>query len=124
MSESSSNSPIRIAILGAGAVSDYHHVPAIALDPRAELAAVCDADEQLLEQRRQDWGVDLVSTDYEAICNSPDVDAVIIATPNFTHHPMAVAAAQAGKHIMCEKPLGLNVEQVRQMYQAALLKSP
>ena len=119
MSESSSNSPIRIAILGAGAVSDYHHVPAIALDPRAELAAVCDADEQLLEQRRQDWGVDLVSTDYEAICNRPDVDAVIIATPNFTHHPMAVAAAQAGKHIMCEKPLGLNVEQVRQMYQAA-----
>jgi len=119
MSASSSNSPIRIAILGAGAVSDYHHVPAIALDPRAELAAVCDTDEQLLEQRRQDWGVDLVSTDYEAICNRPDVDAVIIATPNFTHHPMAVAAAQAGKHIMCEKPLGLNVEQVRQMYQAA-----
>ena len=119
MSESSANSPVRIAILGAGAVSDYHHVPAINLDPRAELVAVCDANDQLLEQRRQDWGVDLVSTDYEAICSSPDVDAVIIATPNFTHHPMAVAAAQAGKHIMCEKPLGLNVEEVRQMYQAA-----
>ena len=84
MSESITNSPVRIAILGAGAVSDYHHVPAINLDSRAALVAVCDANEQLLEQRREDWGVDLVSTDYEAICTSPDVDAVIIATPTFT----------------------------------------
>ena len=119
MSDSNSESVVRIAILGAGAVSDYHHVPAIRLDPRAELVAVCDADPQLLEQRRQDWGVEVVSDDYEAICNRPDVDAVIIATPNFTHHPMAVAAAAAGKHIMCEKPLGLDVPQVREMYQAA-----
>ena len=94
MPESHSRSPVRIAIVGAGAVSDYHHVPAIAMDPRAELAAVCDADPALLEQRRQDWGVDVVSTDYDAICNNPDIDAVIIATPNFTHRPMAVAAAE------------------------------
>ena len=46
-------------------------------------------------------------------------DAVILATPNFTHHPITVAAARARKHVMCEKPLGLDAQQVREMYHAA-----
>ncbi len=53
------------------------------------------------------------------ICADPEIDAVIIATPNFTHRPIAVAAAKAGKHVMCEKPLGLNAGEVREMYLAA-----
>jgi len=111
--------PIRIAILGAGAVSDYHHVPGICIDPRAELVAICDASEALLQQRRSDWGVERATTDYGEICADPDIDAVIIATPNFTHREMALAAAAHGKHIMCEKPLGLDAAQVRTMYHSA-----
>ncbi len=110
---------VRVAIIGAGAVSDYHHVPAIKLDPRAKLAAACDSDPGLLERRRSEWGVDLVSTDPEVICADPGVDAVIIATPNFTHLPIALAAAKHGKHVMCEKPLGVNKGEVRRMYEAA-----
>src|SRR5690349_12134611 len=97
-----SNQPVRIAIIGAGAVSDYHHVPAIRLDPRAELAGVCDSSPELLEKRRGDWGCEKVTTDFEALCADPQVDAVIIATPNFTHRDIAVAAAKHGKHVMCE----------------------
>jgi predicted dehydrogenase len=122
MTESMSSNPgskVRIAIIGAGAVSDYHHVPAIRLDPRAELVAVCDADPQLLERRKSEWGVSIASTDPEAICTHSGIDAVIIATPNFTHLPISVAAARAGKHAMCEKPLGLNAAEVRTMYEAA-----
>ena len=115
----SNTPPIRIAIIGAGAVSAYHHVPGIDIDPRCELVAVCDQSEALLEQRRSDWGIDYVTTDYNQICNDPDIDAVIIATPNFTHHDMSVAAANNGKHIMCEKPLGLNSDEVRRMRDAA-----
>ncbi len=111
--------PVRIGIIGAGAVSDYHHVPGIRLDPRAELVAACDADASLLEKRRQDWGIDKINTDAEAFCEDPEIDAVIVATPNFTHRPIALAAARAGKHIMCEKPLGLNAREVHAMYQAA-----
>jgi predicted dehydrogenase len=110
---------VRLAIIGAGAVSDYHHVPAIALDPRAELVAACDADPALLERRRQDWGITRTTTDYASICEADDIDAVIIATPNFTHRPMAEAAARSGKHVMCEKPLGLNAGEVRAMYESA-----
>jgi predicted dehydrogenase len=113
------NLPIRVAIVGAGGVSDYHHVPGLRLDARARLVAVCDTNPKLLDERRGDWGIHKTSTDPEAICADPDVDAVIIATPNFTHHPIALAAIRAGKHVMCEKPLGLNARQVREMYAAA-----
>jgi predicted dehydrogenase len=111
--------PIRVAIIGAGAVSDYHHVPGLRLDPRARLVAACDTSAPLLEKRKSDWGIDKVCADPEVICADPEIDAVIIATPNFTHRPIAVAAARAGKHVMCEKPLGLNAGEVRQMYEAA-----
>lgn len=110
--------PVRIAIVGAGAVSDYHHVPGIRLDPRARLVAICDASEALLEERRQQWGCSKVTTDYEAVCADPEVDALIIATPNYTHRPIALAAAAHGKHVMCEKPLGLSAEEARAMYHA------
>ena len=115
----SERAPIGIAIIGAGAVSDYHHVPGIRLDPRARIAAVCDTDAALLERRQTDWDVEVVSTNYESVCEREDVDAVIIATPNFTHLPVTLTAVRNGKHVMCEKPLGLNVDQVRQMYHAA-----
>ncbi|HEX8201143.1 MAG TPA: Gfo/Idh/MocA family oxidoreductase [Isosphaeraceae bacterium] len=110
---------VRIGIIGAGAVSDYHHVPAIRLDPRAELVAACDAEAALLERRRAEWGIERVTTDAEALCADPEVDAVIIATPNFTHRPIAVAAARGGKHVLCEKPLGLDAGEVRAMLDAA-----
>ena len=114
-----SGRPVRIGIIGAGAVSNYHHVPGIRLDPRAELVAACDASIELLERRRTEWGTTRVTTNPAELCADPEVDAVIIATPNFTHHEIALAAAKAGKHILCEKPLGLNAHEVRQMYRAA-----
>ena len=110
---------VRIAIIGAGAVSDYHHVPAIRLDPRARLVAACDANSELLDKRKTEWQVDVVSTDPEVICAHREVDAVVIATPNHTHREIALAAIRHGKHVMCEKPLGLNAGEVREMYAAA-----
>lgn len=111
-------SKVRVAILGAGAVSDYHHVPGLKLDARAEVVAACDADAALLERRKSEWGLERVTTDYRELCAAPDIDAVIIATPNFTHRDMAVAAAEGGKHIMCEKPLGRSAAEVAEMVSA------
>jgi predicted dehydrogenase len=111
--------PVRFGIIGAGAVSDYHHVPGIRLDSRASLEAVCDPNEELLSKRREQWGVKKTSTKYQDIANDPNVDAVIIATPNDTHRPIALACIAGGKHVMCEKPLGLNFEESKEMYRAA-----
>ena len=110
---------LRIAIVGAGAVSDFHHVPGIRLEPRAELVSICDENEALLAKRGGEWKVSKTTTHFEDVAADPDVDAVIIATPNFTHRPIALACIDAGKHVMCEKPLGLNVAEAVEMFQAA-----
>lgn len=110
---------IRIGIIGAGAVSDFHHIPGIMIDERAILGAVCDPDETLLAKRKNDWPAHRQYTEYEQLAADPDIDAVIVATPNFTHLPITLACIEAGKHIMCEKPLGLNFEESAQMYRAA-----
>src|SRR5690606_12764618 len=110
---------VRIAIIGAGKVADFHHVPAIRIDPRAELAAICDPDESLLAQRKDEWKVPKATTDYEQIASDRGIDAVIVCTPNFTHLPITLACVEAGKHVMCEKPLGVSYGEAKQMYEAA-----
>ena len=109
---------VRVGIIGAGAVSDYHHVPGLRLDPRASLVAACDASPELLEKRCADWGISKTTTDFHEICADPEVDALIVCTPNDTHHAIALEAARHKKHILCEKPLGLDAVQVREMYEA------
>jgi predicted dehydrogenase len=110
---------IRLGIIGAGAVSDLQHFPGIHFDPRAELVAICDPNETLLSTRQAQWGVAHTYTDYRALIERDDVDAVIVATPNFTHVPISLAALSAGKHVMCEKPLGLSADEVLSLYQTA-----
>jgi len=113
---------VRIAIIGVGAVADYHHVPGIRLDPRAELVAVCDSNEKLMERRQADWGPTKKTTKYEDIASDPDIDAVIICTPNHAHMPITLACLEGGKHAMCEKPLGLNFAEAARMYRTARSK--
>ncbi len=110
---------VGVGFIGTGAVTAYHHLPGLRLDPRAELVAICDADPETLEKRKTEWGVAHASTDPEEVCHLDLVDAVVIATPNDTHRPIALAAAKAGKHVMCEKPLGLSAGEVGIMYAAA-----
>lgn len=110
---------LRVALIGAGAVTALHHVPGLRLDPRARLAAVADVDAALAERRAAEWGAEFFTSDAEALCADSRVDAVVIATPNDTHAPLALRAVAAGKHVLCEKPLGLSAAQARQMYEAA-----
>jgi predicted dehydrogenase len=110
---------VGIAVIGAGAVADYHHVPGIRLDPRAQLVAACDPNEALLAKRRADWAIDKTTADFRKIADDPDIDAVIICTPNDTHLPITLACLEGGKHVMCEKPLGLNFAEASRMYRAA-----
>lgn len=110
---------VRIGIIGAGAVSDYHHVPGIRLDPRCKLFAIADPNEVLLQQRQKDWGPTRAYANYEDLARDPEVDAVIIATPNFTHLAQTLACLENHKHVMCEKPLGLSFQESAQMFRAA-----
>ncbi len=114
-----SEKKIRTAIVGVGGVSQLQHFPGVQCDPRADLAAICDADPQLLQSKRREWGVDQAYLDYHELLDQAEIDAVIIATPNRWHVPIALAAIERGKHVLCEKPLGLSASEVRSMYHAA-----
>ena len=72
---------IKIAIVGCGAVSDFHHVPGLRLDPRAELFAICDTDQALVEKRTKEWEPTKSTTDYMEVAHDPEVEAVIDCRP-------------------------------------------
>ena len=114
-----SNRKLKTAIIGVGGVSQLQYFPGVHCDPRAELVAICDANPELLDQRSKQWGVRQVYEDYAELLDQVDLDGVIVATPNCLHQPIVSAAVQRGRHVLCEKPLGLNAEQVRAMYCAA-----
>jgi predicted dehydrogenase len=110
---------IGIAMIGCGGIALQNHLPGFALLPQAKVVALCDSNAAVLERAKQQTGLSAAFTDYEDVLKHPGVDAVVIATPNFTHAPMAIAAAQAGKHILCEKPLAMDLAEARQMLAAA-----
>ena len=110
---------IGVAIIGTGSISLQNHVPGLALCPEAKLVALCDSNPVALEKASQQTGIKVTSTDYKQIVQRDDIQAVIIATPNVTHAPIALAAVGAGKHVLCEKPLAMNYPEAVRMYEAA-----
>ena len=85
------------------------------------LSTRCPRD-RLLEKREKDWAPIRITKDYKELLADPEVDAVIVATPNDSHYQICLDAIAAGKHILAEKPLGLNAGEAIEMYQAATAK--
>ncbi|HEX4997323.1 MAG TPA: Gfo/Idh/MocA family oxidoreductase, partial [Terriglobia bacterium] len=110
---------LNVAIIGCGGVALQNHVPGLAVCPDVRLAAICDTDEATLRRASSATGVTVASTRYDDILKRDDIHAVIVATPNHTHRPIALEAARCGKHILCEKPLGLTYLEAKQMAEAA-----
>ncbi|KKL53885.1 hypothetical protein LCGC14_2270950, partial [marine sediment metagenome] len=79
-------------------------------DPRVEVVAGADVDPAAMEAFSQDLPEALAAEDYRRVLDRTDVDAVAVCTPDFLHHEHAVAALEAGKHLFCEKPLAITIE--------------
>ncbi len=94
-------------------------IPAIRATRRAELIAVASREQARAEAYAAEWEIPRAHGSYEALLADPDVDAVYISLPNSLHAEWAVKAAQAGKHVLCEKPLALSVAEVDQIEAAA-----
>src|SRR5437870_8732669 len=99
---------IGVAIIGCGGVTLQNHLPGLALCPDTKVVALCDSDPACLQRASQQTGISVASAKYEEVLAREDVQAAIIATPNFTHAPIAMAAIARGKHVLCEKPLALD----------------
>ncbi len=114
---------VRFGIVGTGRISDWILQGAVQ-DPRFQAVAVCsrkaDTAAAFISSHPQMFGPDAkVFTSVEEMAACPEVDAVYIGTPNTTHCPYTLAAIAAGKHVLCEKPLGCNLDEVERMIGAA-----
>jgi predicted dehydrogenase len=110
---------IGVAIIGCGGITLQNHLPGLALCADTKAVALCDNNPAMLEKASRDTGINVTSTNYEEIVRRDDVDAVIIATPNISHGPIAHAAIAAGKHVLSEKPIAMDYAEAKGMADAA-----
>lgn len=116
---------LRFGLIGTGFMGKAHaialrSVGTVFSDIRAPiLDCLVDADADRAASAARAWDFARSSDDWRELCSDPDIDVVDICTPNHLHKEMALAAAAAGKHIYCEKPLGLSGPEAREIWQAA-----
>lgn len=109
---------VRIGLIGAGWIGSHHGLNVVK-NPDAEIVAVTSPTEGKARRFMAEAGISApYYSDYEGLLRQEDVDAVIIASPNAMHAEQAIAAAQAGKHIFCEKPMALNLDDCKKMVAA------
>src|SRR5918993_4717307 len=112
--------PIGIAMIGCGGIALANHLPGFALcGDKARVVALCDTDPAVLARAATQAGVKQTFADYRQAIEHPGVDAVVIATPNASHAPIALAAFAAGKHVLCEKPIAMNHAEALRMLRGA-----
>lgn len=112
-----------IAIIGAGMIGAAHasgyrtHLPRTGLDAR--LATVCDMSEAQAGALARSWGFEGTATDWRGVIADPEIGIVSVCLPNFLHGEVARAALEAGKHVLCEKPLAITLPDARRTRDAA-----
>lgn len=109
---------LRFAIVGAGVIAPFH-AKAITSNPQAELVAIADVEKPKAKKLAEEFSVKDIYTDYEIMLQREDIDAVSICVPSGLHAEVAIAAAEAGKHIFCEKPLDITVDKMDRMIRTA-----
>lgn len=122
MSQPSSSTPrkLKIALLGAGGIAGVHVQGLLAHADKAECVALCDISDENLERRATELGNSPARYhDWDTLlAEETDLDAVIIALPHKLHAPAILAAAKAGKHIMCEKPMCMTLQEADSILDA------
>lgn len=106
---------LRIGVLGCGQIAQAAHFEACRKARNADLYAICDLAEDLLTEMAAIHHPTVTYRDYDAMLADPQIDAVIVAIADQFHVPMAIKALNAGKHVLVEKPLGVNVEECEQL---------
>lgn len=109
---------MKIAIVGCGAITRFRHAPECMQNPAVELCGFFDLNQERAEELARQYDTHSFKS-YEEILQSDEVDAIILCTPNFTHAKNSILALQAGKHVLCEKPMAVNIEEASEMAQTA-----
>ena len=108
---------VRFGIIGCGVISPWHG-RGVTNAEDAELVACCDIIKERAEKLAADFSIPRVYTDYHEMLACDDIDAVCVCTPSGLHGQVAIDAARAGKHVMCEKPIEITLPKIDEMIKA------
>jgi len=111
--------PIRLGIIGCGRVAEERHLPPLLHLREFRVVSTADLDEARSRRFADQVGAEEAVTDYRAVLERPDVEAIAILTPTLSHAEIGLAALDAGKHILIEKPLAMNVEECERLIARA-----
>ncbi len=114
---------IKIGIIGAGGIAQYAHIPCFQKLENAEVAAICDPNELKLNEVAEKFKIPQKFNNYQELLALKEINAIVICTPNAFHKEQAVAALQAGKNVLCEKPVALNSKEAGEILKTAKEKN-
>ena len=112
---------VKIGIIGCGGIANGKHLPSLHKLKNVQLVAFCDLIVERAEKAAKQYGVPdaKVYTDYKELLKDESIEVVHVLTPNRSHSFITVDALEAGKHVMCEKPMAINAEEAKKMVDAA-----
>ena len=111
---------LKAAVIGVGGIS-VNHIDNYIAHPDVDLVAFCDINPDMLKKRGEQYGIKNLFADYnEMLAKMPEIDIVSVCTWNSAHAPATIAALNAGKHVLCEKPMAMNAAEAEQRRQAAI----
>ncbi|OIJ22285.1 dehydrogenase [Anaerobacillus alkalidiazotrophicus] len=111
-------STLKIGVIGCGSIAKHRHLVEYAQNEQVEIVAVCDIVKERVTEFAELYEAKAY-TNYEDLLANEDIDAVSVCTPNYLHAPISIAALNAGKHVLCEKPMATSKEDAEEMIQAA-----
>jgi predicted dehydrogenase len=103
---------LRVGVVGAGRWAVRSHIPGWQRDPRAEVVALADTDPEALAAAGSEFGVERLEADYRKLVEDPDIDVIDVVTGDRMHFEVSMAALEAGKHVLCEKPVHADYQEV------------
>lgn len=112
------DSIINIGIIGLGAISGFH-IPTYQKDSRTKLVAICDIKKNWIDFQKENLKVEYAYTDYKEMLANKEIDAISICLPTSLHKEVTIAALEAGKHVLCEKPMAICAEEAVAMHVTA-----
>jgi predicted dehydrogenase len=111
-------SKINVGVIGLGLISGAH-IPIYQKDSRTKLIAICDLEKSWVDFQKENLKVEYAYTDYKELLENKEIDVVSICLPTSCHMEAAIAALEAGKHVLCEKPMAINANEACAMHAVA-----
>jgi UDP-N-acetylglucosamine 3-dehydrogenase len=110
---------LNVGVIGCGSIARRRHLVEYAAKENVEIIAVCDIVQERADEMAKEYGAEAY-VDYVELLKNDNIDAVSVCLPNALHAPVSIAALNAGKHVLCEKPMATSRQEAEEMIQASI----